>query len=86
MFAYLFRVGVAFDQLLNAVICNGSPDETMSSHAYRMHRKGGRWGFLRNVIDLLALPFEQDHCYKAYQSEMLRRHLPSTMWQRLDIS
>ena len=76
MLDYLFRLAIAIDQLLNVAICDGEPDETMSSNAYRMHRNGGRWGFLKWVIDLVASPFERDHCYKAFQSELLRLHLP----------
>jgi hypothetical protein len=73
MSRYLFNLLIAFDQLLNVLICNGEPDETMSSAAYRMERDGRFWGFMRPVIDFLFSWHESDHCFKAYESELLRR-------------
>lgn len=70
--SYLLRTLLAIDQLLNVVICNGEPDETMSSAVYRMERDGRFWGFMRPVIDTLARPWQQYHCRKAYESELLR--------------
>jgi hypothetical protein len=74
---YILRVLIAFDQLLNVAICNGEPDETMSSAAYRMERDGHFWGFMRPVIDWLASPFQKDHCRKAFESEQLDLQLPA---------
>ena len=68
---YLARLLLAIDQLLNVAICNGEPDETMSSAAYRMERDGRFWGFMRQVIDALFW-FQSQHCKKAYESELLR--------------
>lgn len=68
---YFLRLALAIDQLLNVLICNGEPDETMSSAAYRMERDGRFWGFMRPVIDALFW-FQTDHCRKAYESELLR--------------
>lgn len=68
---YFLRLALAIDQLLNVLICNGEPDETMSSAAYRMERDGRFWGFMRPVIDVLFW-FQKDHCRKAYESELLR--------------
>ena len=61
---YPLRVLLAFDQLLNVVLCNGEPDETMSSAAYRMERDGRFWGFMRPVIDWLASWAQTEHCKK----------------------
>lgn len=70
--SYPLRLLLAIDQLLNVAICNGMPDETMSSAAYRMERDGRFWGFMRPVIDFLASPWQPSHCRKAYESELLR--------------
>ena len=69
--SYFLRVLLAIDQLLNVAICNGEPDETMSSAAYRMERDGRFWGFMRPVIDTLFW-FQPQHCKMAYESELLR--------------
>lgn len=68
---YPLRLALAFDQLLNVAICNGEPDETMSSAAWRMERDGRFWGFMRPVIDTLFW-FQPQHCKRAYESELLR--------------
>ena len=70
--SYFLRLALSIDQLLNVLICNGEPDETMSSAAYRMERDGRFWGFMRPVIDTLARPWQKDHCKHAYESELLR--------------
>lgn len=73
---YILRVLIAIDQLINVVICNGEPDETMSSAVYRMERDGYFWGFMRPVIDWFAYPFQREHCKKAYESELLKLQQP----------
>ena len=39
----LLQTLIAFDQLLNALLCGGWSDETMSAHAYRMEQQGKPW-------------------------------------------
>jgi len=68
------QILIAFDQLLNTLI-GGCADETLSSHAYRMHRDGKPWGFLRRVIDAIFF-WQTEHCYESYISEKERRQLP----------
>lgn len=55
---YVFKVLVAIDQLLNALL-NGSPDETLSSRLGKGERRGCRvcWFFCR-ILDI----FEKNHC------------------------
>lgn len=72
---YLSRIAIAIDQLVNVVLCNGQPDETMSSNAWRMEQAGKPWGFMRRVIDAIFF-FDPDHCATSYTSERERRHLP----------
>lgn len=74
--SYLLRVLIAIDQLLNVVICNGYPDETMSSVAYRMEQSGRFWGFMRPVIDFLFSYWGPWHCKSAWESEVLRLQSP----------
>ena len=64
---------IAFDQLLNAALCDGCADETMSSNSFRMERDGKPWGFMRRVIDWLALPWQANHCHQAYLNGLLRQ-------------
>lgn len=69
---YLFNVLVAADQLVNT-ICGGYPDETVSSRVYRAseceHKcaKVVQW-----ILNGIFLPFETEHCRKAYESELNR--------------
>ena len=70
--SYFLRLALAIDQLLNVLLCNGEPDETMSSAAWRMERDGRFWGFLRPVIDTLFW-FQPEHCRLSYEAELLRQ-------------
>lgn len=79
---YFLRLLLAIDQLLNVLICNGEPDETMSSACYRMERDGRFWGFMRPVIDCLFW-FQPQHCRKAYESELLRLQYGKEFQRRL---
>lgn len=59
---------IAIDQLLNTLLL-GSPDETLSSRAYRTEQSGKILGtLLRPTIDLLFF-FQDQHCKKAFTSE-----------------
>jgi 1-acyl-sn-glycerol-3-phosphate acyltransferase len=71
--SYFLRILIAIDQLFNVLICNGEPDETMSSAAYRMHAGGRFWGFLMHVIN--AIFFDKNHCSDAYLAERQRAQL-----------
>jgi hypothetical protein len=71
---YIFNLLIAIDQLLNVLVCNGEPDETMSSAAYRMHRDGRPAGFLMPIIDTLFF-FDPDHCKASYWAEKKRSQL-----------
>lgn len=71
--SYLLRVLVAIDQLINVVLCNGEPDETMSSAAYRMQQSGKFWGCMVPVIN--AIFFDRNHCSDAYLAERKRSQL-----------
>ena len=75
----LLHIGIAVDQLLYVLLTlgAGSPDETLSAAAWRTEQAGKWLGrVFRPLIDVLFLPFERDHCLRAFESEKLGRHLP----------
>ena len=75
----LLHIGIAVDQLLYVLLTlgAGSPDETLSAAAWRTERDGKWLGrVFRPLIDALFLPFEREHCLRAFESEKLGRHLP----------
>ena len=75
---YLLYNSIAVDQLFNTLL-GGSPDETLSSRAYRAEKRGKYFGrFFRPVIDMIFW-FEIEHCKSAYYSEINRLQLPSNM-------
>lgn len=66
---YILNVLIAADQLVNTLI-GGYPDETLSASAWLGERDGKIGGrIFRPVIDFLFLPFERDHCKRAFESE-----------------
>jgi len=70
--SYWLALFVAIDQLLNVMLF-GSPDETLSSRAYRADRDGKVFGKLfRPCIDALFF-WQAQHCYQAYLSELRRK-------------
>jgi hypothetical protein len=78
---YLLNVAIALDQLGNA-LRGGSPDETLSAAAWRTEQEGHILGrIFRPLIDLLARPWERDHCRKSFESERDGRHLPNEYQQ-----
>lgn len=72
---WLKQTLIAFDQLLNAALCGGWADETMSSVAWRMEQEGRPFGVMRRVIDALFF-FDKDHCRTSFEAERSRQHLP----------
>lgn len=73
--SYPVRFLIAVDQLVN-VICGGDPDETLSARSWRSRDTKWHWRIARVVIDWLFF-FEEDHCKKSYESEVLNKHLAS---------
>lgn len=74
----LFHMAIGLDQFVWVMITLGwgFPDETISSASYRYELKGHRWAkIVRPILDWLFLPFEEDHCYLSYMSEVNRNHI-----------
>lgn len=75
----LLNLMIALDQLLYVLVTLGAghPDETLSAAAWRTEQSGKLGGrIFRPLIDLLFLPFEREHCRKAYESEKHGTQLP----------
>ena len=70
---YPHKVGLALDQLLNAVI-GGYPDESISARAYRWDRDGKRH-WVKKCINALFF-WQKDHCRSAHHTEIELRHMP----------
>lgn len=73
----LLNVLIAVDQLANTVLA-GTPDETLSSRAYRCGviatSPKRRWVITHAVVNKLFF-WQHEHCKKAYESERNRSHL-----------
>jgi hypothetical protein len=72
---YLKNILIALDQTVNA-LCNGWPDETLSSRAHRWRQSGKRHWPARVLDAVFAFFGDTDHCLASYQSEREGRQLP----------
>jgi len=59
----LIKIGDALSQLLNVILLNGHPNESLSGRAWRTKSK---W---YKVIDAL-LWFDANHCQVAYENDL----------------
>lgn len=70
------QILIAIDQLANSLLC-GYADETLSARAHRHALRGDRkWP--EKLIDFLFF-WQPEHCKQAYESELMRAHLPPAM-------
>ncbi len=82
---YVTNVLIAIDQVGTALI-GGSPDETMSSYAYRMERQGKLAGrVFRPLIDWLFSwqKIPGGHCRDAWLAEVNRTQEAPEFWPNL---
>ncbi|MFC0925092.1 DNA helicase UvrD [Pasteurella multocida] len=79
MSKYLLNIAIAIDQGFNALFF-GSPDETLSSRAYRgavlAKKPKKKWKVLYKAINKMFF-WQVDHCKQAYESEVKRRQYPA---------
>lgn len=59
--AYLIRLLVAIDQLGNTV-CDGNPDETISSRVGRNALAGKKWALIAEKVINALFWFQPNHC------------------------
>ena len=83
--AYAKSVGIAADQLINAVL-GGQPYETLSVRAYRLGVLDGRRGWRRVVWFINKLFWwQKNHCRGAYAAAVNRcsykNKSPADVWQ-----
>lgn len=62
---WLWNIGIALDQLANAVL-GGDPDETISSRAAKSAREGRLWGC---IFCRLIDRFDPNHCEKTIEPD-----------------
>jgi hypothetical protein len=67
----LGKLFVLLSQLLNVLLLNGSPDETISGRCYRQGVLLGdkRWKKARNVINVIFF-WQDDHCRISHQKDV----------------
>ena len=68
------QVLIAADQLVNAIF-GGWADETLSARVWRNQGNSWYWKLLLKVIDGIFF-WQDNHCQKSFDSEVLRRHFP----------
>lgn len=71
---WLKQIGIAFDQLINAIL-GGWADESISSRAWRLRHRSPYRGY-RWLIDALFFVHEREHCRQSYEAERQRSQLP----------
>ena len=67
---YFVRLGDAVSQFINVLLLNGDPNYSISGESYR-----NNWKYAIKIIDFLFLPFETDHCKKAFEHDVLKAKL-----------
>lgn len=80
---YILQVLIAISQLFCALL-GGWADESLSSYAWRLERKGRLWGRLwRPTIDWLFLKVtkQREHCYQSYLAERSRSQIDPELRQ-----
>jgi len=64
---WIFNNLYSIDQLANTLL-GGARDETISSRAGKGKLKGSPfWSVVADVIDVLFLPWETDHCLRSIE-------------------
>lgn len=65
------KIGDAFSQLVNVTLLPRHRETTANeSISGRAHRMG--WRRVEAAIDFIFLPWERDHCRRAYEADLRR--------------
>lgn len=75
MKSYLWNIFIALTQLLNTLF-RGYPDETTSSHLWRLKLKGKALGIYGVAVVDALFWWQPSHCKAAYESERARYQFP----------
>lgn len=68
MIKWLINISACLSQLLNTVIFNGNPDQTISARCYvNKHKAGWRQGY--NIINAVFF-WQVDHCYSSHSYDI----------------
>ena len=73
---YLKNILIGVDQLANAIL-GGAVDETLSARCYRNAQKYWYAKIGQVILDFIFRPWDKNHCYESYLSEVNRNHLGS---------
>ena len=75
---YIFNILITLDELVNAVVLGGMPDETISARCYRERFVSPTWEIFRRLIDAVAFHVfgVDDHCEMSYRYEERHRTIP----------
>jgi ABC-type spermidine/putrescine transport system permease subunit II len=63
--AYLKNILISIDQFINTLL-NGNPDETLSSRAFKLRKKGTYWA--SNIINGIFF-WQQNHCKESKEKD-----------------
>lgn len=62
----VLRTLIHFDILVMRTFLGGKERETISAAAWNAKLTGKFFGFSHHIIDLIFLPYEREHCKKAW--------------------
>lgn len=72
---WVYHVGKALDQTVNAALFGGHPKETVSSHTGRWYTSGREVPLKFRLVMLLTNLFEADHAIKAIEAPFVNEPL-----------
>lgn len=87
---WLERAGDSISQLLNVLLLNGMPDESISGRSYRnaclREKPLLRWRVMRQVADLVFF-WQPNHCMLAYYEDLRRAgaRATATVFERAEL-
>jgi hypothetical protein len=67
--AWLTKTGSAFSQILNTMLLQGDPNESISGRSYRL-RDNKYWGISYKLVNMLFF-LQEDHCKEAYDKDLV---------------
>jgi len=65
---WIFKLLCLMSQIINALILNGEPDQTISSRAYALSNVK-KWAWVEGFINFIFF-WEENHCYKSWRLDV----------------